>query len=132
MSINIADVNPGDELTVKIGRSGEPEYWATLTGKVWRTPSGCLELGSVLIRDSNGDFMGRVHEIVSHIPAKPTEPQNIGAAVEDTDGQIWVRAAWGSGYSAWRNTKPEGPGVCNWRRYDEIDVVKVLHEGWPA
>lgn len=89
-NINIADVNPGDELTVKIGSPLHPGSWATLSGKVRGDSLGYLTLGEILVRGPDGGLLSRVREIVAHTPAKPVkpvkpdEPQNIGAAVEDS------------------------------------------------
>lgn len=55
-------------------------------------------------------------------PAKPPEPQGLGAVVEDAAGNQWVRAARKSGNS-WH--KPIG----TWSRYEHIDAVRVLSEG---
>ena len=55
---------------------------------------------------------------------KPAEPTGLGAVVEASDGQTWVRRHPG-GY-AWVN------GYQRWAEYDDINAVRVLSEGVPA
>lgn len=54
-------------------------------------------------------------------PPKPDEPTGLGAVVEDTNGEVWIRAARIA--HGWH--RPMG----TWCTYSEIAAVKVLSEG---
>lgn len=55
-------------------------------------------------------------------PPKPPEPQGLGAVVEDSDGQLWVRAGDDGGPNPWCE------GI-DWEPWDRIRAVRVLSEG---
>jgi hypothetical protein len=63
---------------------------------------------------------------------KPDEPTGLGAVVEDAAGDTWVRWTLGEPpkYAPWRHS--DATGQAAHRKYDQIDVVRVLHEGVPS
>jgi len=79
--------------------------------------------------ESGGYPCAAVERIATQIeaqtkPPKPAEPTGLGAVVEASDGQTWVRRHPG-GY-AWVN------GYQRWAKYADINAVRVLSEGVPA
>ena len=62
-------------------------------------------------------------------PPKPDEPTGLGAVVEDSAGNQWIRC--GNGPAAWMlaGASPSNRDTC---AYDGIGTVRVLSEGVPS
>lgn len=63
-----------------------------------------------------------LREFADPHPPKPEEPQGLGAVVEDSKGDTWVRIHTGAVPWAHAGRFPQ--------RWADIDVVRVLSEGW--
>jgi hypothetical protein len=71
-----------------------------------------------------GTMQGVLRVFAGH--AKPEEPTGLGAVVEDTHGQVWIRAD-ASGSTPW--TASDAGMVARWVGYARIAAVKVLSDG---
>lgn len=67
-----------------------------------------------------------LREYIDPRPAKPEEPQGLGAVVEDALGLLWVRCHGprGGQPATWTS------GIGNYRSYGNVDAVKVVSEGF--
>ena len=66
-----------------------------------------------------------LREFANPKPPKPPEPTGLGAVVEDAEGDQWVVASQSGLFR--KATGKEGCGA--FRRYADIDAVRVLSEG---
>lgn len=83
--------------------------------------------GNFIVSDNgiHGDTTARaLREFAQPTPPKPDEPLGLGAVVEDADGDFWVYAGLRDDDDKrwWRH-------AWNKRKYDAINVVRVLSEG---
>jgi hypothetical protein len=99
-----------------------------------------VERLSSLIEANGGPYFGEMQTAALQAAlrefAAPTaqieEPTGLGAVVEDAEGEHWVRWALASDdrTSPWRHA--DHIGAPAHRRWDALDVVKVLSEGVSA
>lgn len=66
--------------------------------------------------------------LVDPKPPRPEEPRNLGAAVEDTEGRVWLRGRRTLSFADWIDASGENDD----RQWGSIDAVKVLSDGIPA
>ncbi len=69
------------------------------------------------------------HQIESQTrPPKPPEPTGLGAVVNDTQGDRWVRCRR-AGHEGLMRVEWENERTCGHTTWDAIDAVEVLSEG---
>ena len=84
------------------------------------------DVGRVLREGGFGNFARQIEAQTR--PPKPAEPTGLGAVVEDREGDLWLRYTDPGINAIWQQI-----GGGPYRAYNvwaDIDVVKVLSEGW--
>lgn len=69
-----------------------------------------------------------LREFANPKPAKPDEPQGLGAVVEDADGTVWLSNRFDSTIT-WR-TPWFSSDLDEWRDWSAIEVARILNDGW--
>lgn len=77
------------------------------------------------------DVQAALREFANPTPPKPEEPTGLGAVVEDTDGRLWFRMTLEN--QTWPGEVWQEQYGCDpdrWRKYADVNAVRVLSEGW--
>lgn len=77
------------------------------------------------VQDEVDCIADALREFANPKPPKPEEPTGLGAVVEDTEGEQWVRFRAATGWW-WRDVLGKN---C---RYADLPAVRVLSEGVPS
>ncbi len=74
-----------------------------------------------------------LREFASPTPPKPDEPLGLGAVVEDTKGEKWIRVNIEADLPRpWAAQGNVGGNMSGWCAYADIKVVRVLSQGVPS
>jgi hypothetical protein len=94
--------------------------WYASPGADWGQPHG------EPYPQFNADMQAALREFADPKPPRPEEPTGLGAVVRDADRRRWVRT---NGVWDRQETEPIAPLSCRW---DDVQAVEVLDEGWSA
>lgn len=81
--------------------------------------------------DHQGTYRRRVAERLAarfEQSSKPNEPTGLGAIVEDTNGELWIRDKTTTTYKHWKRAAGQDKS----RRYPwaEVAAVRIVRQGW--